>query len=62
MAHFADLLGSVIQNNLGPSGQQRIGNALQDLQANYLRQFAAKTGLHPAVVQTIHQTMGVVAV
>lgn len=35
MANFADLLGSVIQNNLGPSGQQRIGNALQDLQANF---------------------------
>ncbi|WPL16266.1 Inner membrane protein YebE [Thiorhodovibrio winogradskyi] len=34
MANFADLLGSVIQNNLGPSGQQRIGNALQDLQAS----------------------------
>ncbi len=35
MANFADLLGSVIQSNLGSSGQQRIGNALQDLQANF---------------------------
>jgi uncharacterized membrane protein YebE (DUF533 family) len=35
MANFADLLGSVIQNNLGPSGQQRMGNALQDLQASF---------------------------
>lgn len=34
MANFADLFGSVIQNNLSPSGQQRIGNALQDLQAS----------------------------
>ncbi|EIC23315.1 tellurite resistance TerB family protein [Thiorhodovibrio frisius] len=35
MANFADLLGSVIQNNLGPSGQQRMGNALQDLQSSF---------------------------
>jgi uncharacterized membrane protein YebE (DUF533 family) len=34
MANFADLFGSVIQNNLGPSGQQRIGNALQNLQSS----------------------------
>ncbi|NEX19082.1 tellurite resistance TerB family protein [Thiorhodococcus mannitoliphagus] len=34
MANFGDLLGSFLQINLGQSGQARMGNALEDLQAN----------------------------
>jgi uncharacterized membrane protein YebE (DUF533 family) len=34
MANFGDLLGSFIQSNMAQSGSGRMGNALQDLQAN----------------------------
>ncbi|MBK1649277.1 tellurite resistance TerB family protein [Rhabdochromatium marinum] len=35
MAGFGDLLGSMLQNNIPQSGQARLGNALQDLQAHF---------------------------
>ncbi len=34
MANFGKLLGAFMQSNMGQSGQARMGNALQDLQAN----------------------------
>ena len=34
MTNFGDLLGALLQSNTGQSAQSRIGNALQDLQAN----------------------------
>lgn len=34
MTNFGDLLGAFLQSNVGQSGQARIGNAVQDLQAN----------------------------
>lgn len=34
MTNFGDLLGTLLQSNAGQSAQSRIGNALQDLQAN----------------------------
>ncbi|NEV64659.1 tellurite resistance TerB family protein [Thiorhodococcus minor] len=34
MANFGDLLGAFLQGNVGQSGQARMGNAFQDLQAN----------------------------
>lgn len=43
MANFGDLLGSFMQSGLGQSGQARMGNALQDLQAN-LGQFIGGQG------------------
>lgn len=34
MANFGNLLGAFMQSGIGQSGQARMGNALQDLQAN----------------------------
>ena len=31
MANFGDLIGAMLQNTMAPSGQQRMGNALEDL-------------------------------
>lgn len=42
MANFNDLLGSLIQTNLPPSGANRMGNALQDLQSSLGRGVAGQ--------------------
>ncbi len=34
MANFSDLIGGLIQNAMAPSGQQRMGSALEDLARN----------------------------
>ena len=44
MANFGDLLGSFIQNNMAKSGSGRMGNALQDLQANLGRMAGGQGG------------------
>lgn len=44
MANFGDLLGSFIQSNMTQSGSGRIGNALQDLQANLGRMVGGQGG------------------
>ncbi|CRI66205.1 conserved hypothetical protein [Thiocapsa sp. KS1] len=44
MANFGDLLGSFIQSNMTQSGSGRMGNALQDLQANLGRMVGGQSG------------------
>lgn len=44
MANFGDLLGSFIQSNMTQSGSGRVGNALQDLQANLGRMIGGQSG------------------
>jgi uncharacterized membrane protein YebE (DUF533 family) len=44
MANFGDLLGSFLQSNLAQSGQNRMGNAVHDLQANFGQWASAQGG------------------
>jgi uncharacterized membrane protein YebE (DUF533 family) len=44
MANFGDLLGNFIQSNMTQSGSNRMGNALQDLQANLGRMVGGQGG------------------
>lgn len=44
MANFVDLLGSLMQNNLPQSSDQRIGNALQGLQTHFGRMAGGQAG------------------
>ncbi len=44
MANFGDLLGTFLQSNLGQTGQNRMGNALQDLQASLGKMTGGQAG------------------
>lgn len=45
MANFGDLLGSFVQNAMSQSGEGRLGNMIQDVQANLSNQVESRGGV-----------------
>ncbi|WP_295390554.1 tellurite resistance TerB family protein [uncultured Thiodictyon sp.] len=61
MANLSELVGTFIQNAMGQSGGQRVGNVLQDLQANIgnmVDRQGGASGILNTVLETAKTTLG----